>query len=414
MGLFGKKKTAPSDPSLKGWGRALVVQTFEAPLRDELLATIEPLSAAFPSRVGARLADQLVASGWVDARSAASALRKEGVRGLPALPALAAWVRRGVHTVPDDYAAYGMREAVSTLHGWRDLVAQHMARQQDEASVALQTLSAFCDGPMEAIAAELLLGPNLKCCRGAIPYLRGAKGNPDAALQALETWLDRTPSDGTDADLQYARSEAMQALQELAGRLEVQPISRAAAAAPRTSPRETAQAPLPPLRHPAADPQDPQTAGPIPPAYGPAALAQRLVIEVGQGSPNVRLAAIQGLQRLRTPPAGAAQAVFALLGDPRLQGEAWERVRISALQYLSAQPEHRAQTAPGPRPAALAQLSQLAQQDPAPEVRASALDTLCQSPTLPADIDALVAGALSDAHPLVRQAAVRLLGRLTR
>ncbi len=216
MGLFTRK------PKRLGWGRAAVETVYAGEPLAELLSAIEITADVFGNPVTSRLADELIPGKFAGPRTAVNSLRREGISAIPAIPAIAAWARSCIGKIPDDNAGYGVRESLFTLGDLRKIILGQGRGGSDAIRPALETFAGFLDGEVEDIARLLITTPNGRADRGAISYLRSSRGQIKASMDALGEFLDNHPGETGDGDFDYARNDAMYALQDLASRLRAQ------------------------------------------------------------------------------------------------------------------------------------------------------------------------------------------------
>ncbi|MGB1016322.1 MAG: hypothetical protein ACPG4T_19450 [Nannocystaceae bacterium] len=216
MGLFGRKQTKPQN---LGWGRKTVAIVYTGEASERLLAAVDATAEVFGTPIGSRLADELVAGRFRGPRSAVNSLRREGIAGIPAIPAIAAWVRSTIGKISNDNGGYGVREGMLTLGDLRRMVLSQSMGAEIEVREGLRVFAGFLDGEVEEAARTLITTPSGRAARGAISYLRDSRGDLQASVQALEAYLDNHPGETGDGDFDYSRNDAMYAMQDIASRL---------------------------------------------------------------------------------------------------------------------------------------------------------------------------------------------------
>jgi len=219
MGFFGRKQDKPAKQKNLGWGRATVEVIYTGDARDCLLATIDATAEVFGTAIGSRLADELVPGKFRGPRTAINSLRREGVAAIPAIAAIAAWVRSTIDKIPDDSGGYGVREGLLTLSDLRQIILSQAPSADTEVRAALRVFAGFLDGEVEEVARALLKMEYGRAARGAIAYLRNSRGDLQASLEAIEAYLDDHPGETGDGDYDYGRNDAMYTMQELASRI---------------------------------------------------------------------------------------------------------------------------------------------------------------------------------------------------
>jgi hypothetical protein len=437
------------------WGRDVVARAFEGETGATLSAAAEALGDQHGTPLTERLVREVRVGDWHASRSAISALRSEKIAGLPAAPAIAAWVLLSHGKVTDEYAAYGIRDALYCLNDFRTLAWNH-EHIPGEAGAPWRTLNTVLfDDHLEALARDLVLASYRRLARTAIAYLSMARGDPEAAAAVLCAYLDRTPPASDDADLDYARQEAVAALQKVSGRPRHVPepadgsrlpagthaaeVVAAARAAQASAPAPAPRPPLPPY----------PDLGLLPAAERPAAqaafvrehLLPHLCTALETEGVDARMGALQSLYRLGSEAAPAIPALWRVVNDPHLDREPWSRVLVLARQLLAnLSSQVQANAAPSPpsahgigeedeeddasedgedgeagaptaEPVELILLCTAATDDPAPAVRSQALELLARLPKVPEAAFTAARAALANPEPEVRASALKVLAR---
>lgn len=427
MGLF-RRDDGPPD----AWGRRLVEATFVGEALERALTVIDGLATVVGSEIADRLANELRVGSWRPSRSAIGALRREKLAALPAAPAIAAWLSSSHRSIPDDAGAYGVREAFHALAELRTIARANL--HSDAAlTPALRTLVSFLDIDVAALARVVVESGSRRASRGAIAYIASTGGDPEPNLAALRTYLDRYPSGSGDDDFEYARSEALRALQELAAQATRSaaahaPTSASSAPPSRSPPDLTPDVDGRPSSDEAAPGNPPSTVGAptATPAPELAALdgrdraeaarsfvdeevVPRLRDALNTGSVRSRTAALQAVPRLGPAALHLLPDLWALANDPRFRDEAWGALADQALQLVVALSGPDAAAGGDARVVALL-LERLAE-DADPAVRAAALDALAQTAPYDAAVQRAAEACLEDVSPEVRVAAIRALAR---
>ena len=239
--LVNGRPEPTTDPRAPTWARA-----FDDALLEGLGDAIATLRVAYPSRVAERLEAQVTTRNWHPARSAVGGLREDGPGALASAPVIAAWVAIGAPICPDDYAGYGLREAVITLADLQLALQNKRTSPPDEDTRhALERMARFFEECVEPMLCALLVGPRARVQRGVINYLRRCEvSNLDAIIDALERHVDSSTPPTNDGDYAHGYTDALKVLQTLDARQRAERATPTSRAATSTAGSATSARPL--------------------------------------------------------------------------------------------------------------------------------------------------------------------------